>query len=113
MRDYRKEHNVYVALIDAGLDRTRGWNEDWDSSDTILEAVPVGDTFETDLGTMTKVDQDISHDFNNEYNNVWMVFEVDGQHFKVTGVKSSYGVSDWNNGVDQVQRKEEMRVVYE
>lgn len=112
-RDYRKEHNVFVALIEAGLDRKRDWDEDWDSSDTILEALPVDVGFWTDLGTMTKVDQQISHDFNNEYNHVWMVFELNGEYFKVTGVKSSYGVSRWNNGVDQVFMKEEMRVVYE
>lgn len=112
-RDYRKEHNVYCALIEAGLDSTKGWDEDWDSSETILEAIPIDVGFYTKLGTMTKVAQELSHDFNNEYNHVWMVFRLDGEHFRITGVKSSYGTSCWNNGVDQVSMKEEMRVFYE
>lgn len=86
--------------------------DDWYSSEPV-EAMPIGESFETAHGTCTKVAQNLEHDFNFDYNSIWIVFEVQGRFFKLTGWKSSYGNSHWNDALVEVHAKEETRVFYE
>jgi hypothetical protein len=78
-----------------------------------LEPMIVGHEWETSEGPAVKVAQDLRRDFNLDYNTVWMVFEIQDRFFKLTGWKSSYGVSHWNDYMEEVERKEETRVFYE
>lgn len=78
-----------------------------------LEEMRVGHEWETNAGPAIKVDQYLFRDFNLDYNSVWMIFKIQDRHFKLTGWKSSYGVSHWNDYMEEVERKEETRVFYE
>jgi hypothetical protein len=108
-RDYTAESRVYEGLRHIVLHSQRNWLEEYPA----IEAMPIGESVDTEYGTITKVDQNLSHCFDFDYNHVWMIFEMEGRYFKYTGWKSSYGTSHWNDWVEEVQKKEETRVFYE
>jgi hypothetical protein len=64
------------------------------------------------LGRVKLVDYNLNSNFENENNPVWMVFDIEGTLYKVTGSKSSYGNSDWYGDFTQVEKKEIVEYVY-
>lgn len=78
-----------------------------------LEEVPIGREFQTEKGVCSKVAQRLTHDFSLDYNCVWMVFTIQDRFFKLIGWKSSYGSSNWNDYMEEVFEKTEVRKFYE
>lgn len=85
----------------------------WGNENQAIEDLPLGESFETDEGECTKVAESLGHDFNFNYNMVWMIFELKGRFFRLDGWKSSYGYSHWNGDLLEVSRKEEVKISYE
>lgn len=107
-RDYAAESSVYSAIQELSRNMSR-----WEDELSAVEAMPIGYAYESEHGTITKVDQSLDHSFDFDYNHVHIIFESDGRYFKYTGWKSSYGNSNWNDWVEEVVKKEETRVFYE
>jgi hypothetical protein len=63
------------------------------------------------LGKVEVHDHDLTSYFENEYNPVWMVFQINGEFYKIEGSKDSYGGSEWNQYLTKVKKKE--KVTYE
>ena len=78
----------------------------------IFEEFPTGvEFYVATLGRVTILDNELAYNFENEHNEVWMVFQIEENLFKVTGSKDSYGNSYWKNEFIKVKKKE--KVTYE
>lgn len=64
------------------------------------------------LGDVKIIDAHLGYSFEDEYNQVWMVFEIDGALYKVQGWKTSYGTSDWESTFTEVKKKEKVTYDY-
>lgn len=107
-RDYSAEGDVWHGILEIN-NSMRRWSHELDA----IEEMPVGESVETSVGGITKVEQKIDHSFDFDYNTVYMIFEWNERFFKYTGWKSSYGTSHWNDWVEEVEKKEETRIFYE
>lgn len=88
----------------------------------LLEQFPDNVMFHvTGIGTVTKVHQDLTSEFEYSSNPVFMVFEVEEtEHHDITtrwirfdGTKNSYGGSTWYRKHKYVTRRITQEVVYE
>jgi len=82
------------------------WNALFEGRNTNLATASVKATFVANSGAL-------NYDENSGDQSIHVIFEVDGKFYKKTGYHSSYGGTEWDGAVTEVQPKTKTITVYE
>lgn len=69
--------------------------------------------FSSSRGSVILVDFDLDYTFEYGDNLVWMVFQVDTEHYRVDGTKNSYGGTTWQDRVFLVREVPKTKKTWE
>jgi hypothetical protein len=107
-----------TALVKAALLQYAEEVDGWSSFGAYTNNYnPVGKTYEVPgLGEVKIVDAsdyDSNKNYDGWYEDLWVVFDIQGTLYKATGTYTSYVGSDWEDELKVVVPKEKTILVYE